>query len=300
MTNLPEIFAIVRQSYRGPCLQILRAHSVNNYGSRSHRHARDPFSEYTRPHNNLTNRVENVMDVNEFSEHRLQHSNMMDPSIHVFPILQPDGETTVMIKGWYLPYYFRIDGRRIPIMDFQMRAWIPGDYMPVAIHTDLNEFMMCMEDTQRERMREIQVREDENSIHYNHYNSSRMNYYNNDYIGAGMRRARPVTPPPRLVETVRLVEVPVERIVTQMKALPLPKDIGDILLENARKGKDSCPIAATPFAECETLCVSSCFHIFDKASLTRWQETHTTCPVCRCKIENVVCETRVDAAVSEV
>ncbi len=297
-THLPEIFAIVRQGYRNPSLQILRADVVNNYGSRMQR---DPFMQYTHPQDNLTNRVENLHDVGEIMDARLQHSSMMDPSIHAFPILQPDGETSVMIKGWYLPYYLRIHGRRIPVMDFQMRAWIPGDYIPVPLNTNLNDFMHRMEETQRDRMHEIQIREDEHSNTYNrYYDSPRMNQYSNDYVGAGVRRARPMTPPPRVVETIRVVEVPVERVVTQMKALPLPKDIGDILLANARSGKECCPIAAVPFAECESLCVSSCFHIFDKTSLTRWQEDHTTCPVCRCKIENVVYETRVDAAVSEV
>ena len=297
-THLPEVFAIVRQGYRGPCLQILRSELINEYGSHSRR--QDPFREYRRSHDNLTNRVDNVRQLNEFSELRLNYSTTTDPSVHTFPILQPDGETSVMINGWYLPYYFRVDGRRIPVMDFQMRAWIPGDYSPLPIHTNLNEFLQRMEGIQRDRMREIQMREDTRSNNYNHYyDSPIMNHYSDEYIGAGIRGIRAVTPPPRIVEVPveRVIERVVERVVTQTKALPLPKDIGEILLSNARRGQDSCPIAATPYAECESLCVSSCFHIFDKASLTRWQQDHTTCPVCRCKIENVVCETRVDAVV---
>ena len=176
--------------------------------------------------------------------------------------------------------------------------------MPVPINANLNEFMLCMEETQQDRMREIQIREDQNSVNYNHYygssdeNPGRLSRYLFHHM---RREVRPVNTPPRIIERLVEVERPVERVVIQTKALPLPKDIGDILLANARKGQECCPIAATPFAECETLCVSSCFHIFEKASLSRWQEDHTTCPVCRCKIENVVYETRVDAAtVSEV
>lgn len=120
------------------------------------------------------------------------------------------------------------------------------------------------------------------------------------YVGAGAgRRSRrgpspPPSPPPRIVETVRVVEVPVERVVVETRIAPIPKNVGEILLANARSGADSCPIAATPFSECTKLCVTSCFHIFDESNLNRWRQDHTSCPVCRCKIENVVSETRVD------
>jgi hypothetical protein len=81
--------------------------------------------------------------------------------------------------------------------------------------------------------------------------------------------------------------------VTQIRVQPLPKHVGEVLLSAARKGTDSCPIAALTFAECSSLAVSSCFHIFDKESLERWMTTSASCPVCRSKIENVVSETNV-------
>jgi hypothetical protein len=80
----------------------------------------------------------------------------------------------------------------------------------------------------------------------------------------------------------------VERIV--IKANTLPKAVGDILLASARKGEDTCPITSTPLASCEKLCVTSCFHVFDNESLLKWNETNDKCPVCRCKIENIVSE----------
>jgi hypothetical protein len=89
---------------------------------------------------------------------------------------------------------------------------------------------------------------------------------------------------------VRVVEVPVERVVVHQKILPLPKGVGDALIRDARASTESCPILQTPFSECRKLAVSSCFHIFDKESLATWQQAHTSCPVCRCKIENVVSE----------
>jgi SUMO ligase MMS21 Smc5/6 complex component len=62
------------------------------------------------------------------------------------------------------------------------------------------------------------------------------------------------------------------------------------LLQQARSGSESCPIAAQPYSECSTLTVTSCFHIFDKASLERWTQTHDTCPVCRVYLTNRVNE----------
>jgi hypothetical protein len=120
-----------------------------------------------------------------------------------------------------------------------------------------------------------------------------------EYIGARTRRyipqhERPPTPPPQPEIRIVQVEVPVERVVVQTRVAPLPKNVGEVLLSHARRGADSCPIAATPFSECTQLCVTSCFHVFDFESLTRWQSEHTSCPVCRCKIENVVSEARVD------
>jgi hypothetical protein len=81
-------------------------------------------------------------------------------------------------------------------------------------------------------------------------------------------------------------------VVVRTRVQLLPKAVGDVLLANARKGAETCPIAAIPFAECSKICVTSCFHIFDAVSLTRWCENHSNCPICRSKIENVVFEDR--------
>jgi hypothetical protein len=34
--------------------------------------------------------------------------------------------------------------------------------------------------------------------------------------------------------------------------------------------------------------VTSCFHVFDSEALNRWRQEHTSCPVCRTMITNVV------------
>lgn len=70
--------------------------------------------------------------------------------------------------------------------------------------------------------------------------------------------------------------------------LLLPKHIGDLILADARTGSQDCPIAAIPFSQCPQLSVTSCFHVFDRRSLGIWMEEHTSCPVCRTQIANVV------------
>lgn len=89
-----------------------------------------------------------------------------------------------------------------------------------------------------------------------------------------------IAPPPAPSQPAQIIRVP----------LALPSEIGRVLLSHARKTADSCPIAATPFTDCSRLCVSSCFHIFDAESLSTWQQTHNTCPVCRTQLTNVVTE----------
>lgn len=303
--ELPELFAIIRQAYRGPCLQILAAQLNDSHLPYSRQESRHPRGSFM---------VVSPSFAQEFEELNLQRMQSADTRISTYAIRQHNSNTVLEVKGWFLPYYFRFHGRTVPLMDFQYRAWIPGDYLQIPIRLDLNQFLHTVETIQHQRIHEIQAREDNMVPRIPFYERNYDRLYPaadydtsydddlNDYIGtprrlSSRRHSRldspPPPPPPRVVE--RIVEVPVERIVVQNRVLPLPKTVGELLLANARKGADACPIAATPFAECEKLCVSSCFHIFDATSLSRWQEMNTTCPVCRCKIENVVSETGTDA-----
>jgi SUMO ligase MMS21 Smc5/6 complex component len=37
----------------------------------------------------------------------------------------------------------------------------------------------------------------------------------------------------------------------------------------------------TPFQECHSTTVTSCFHIFETDAIQTWLRGHTTCPVCK-------------------
>jgi hypothetical protein len=82
--------------------------------------------------------------------------------------------------------------------------------------------------------------------------------------------------------------VPTHHVQIIKEPLTLPKHVGDLILADARRGNQDCPIAAVSFRECSELTVTSCFHVFDCRSLGVWLEEHNTCPVCRTRIVNVI------------
>lgn len=301
--NFPHIFAVIRgQAIQGPCIQILQSEERNGYSF-----------------------IQNLRRPDEFFEAELRRvqTYQLDPTIYTVRYKTDQyNREAAEVKFWSLPFYYRIRNERIPLIEFQYRSWIPDDYIQIPIRSNSNEVLHICERIEMERLFEIRREEDRNRDIYRppilwggeddwDDRASSQNYRDLIGAGAGTRRSRyrtpsprrdsyyppariPYTPPPPPPEPeVRII--PVERIVTQIRTQPIPKHIGEILLANARRGADSCPIAALTFSECDKICVSSCFHIFDKESLERWMTTSTSCPVCRSKIENVVSEGSVDA-----
>lgn len=284
--QFPELFAILRDGFHNPCLQLLRSHEQ--------RSRRDCYE------------IVNVANTRDYDGNLIQVplSGIRDREVRTLHYVNPETGEESEVYYWFTSFVIEYDDRQvIPLLEFQYRSWLPTGYNPLPIRTNIHELYSVLSSIQQERLSMIRQREDTEAMrdaepYYSprNYDSPRlplwMRNWDNDRRRS-LRTPSPVRPPtPRVVETVRLVEVPVERVVVQHRVLPLPKEVGNILLLHARKGPDACPIAATPFSECESLCVSSCFHIFDTASLSRWRESHTSCPVCRSKIENVVVEER--------
>lgn len=285
---LPRTFAILRtNAYRGPQMQILRAerHRLQDY--------------YL---------IENVEEnISSSLDARLHISNIplraLDETIYTVKLRNPDTHAIVEVKYWYLP--FTIRSLSIPFLEFQYRSWVPRIDHPVPFHTDIHitEMLRVMDRIQEQRLERIRTMEDRgiqerHYFAYHHPLDGSDDYddrrsLEGDFVGVNRYRIRrPPTPPPqpeiRIVEVQ--VEVPVERIIVRTVQKPLPRGVGDILLANARNSADTCPITALPFKDCLKLSITSCFHVFDLESLTKWQEDHNTCPVCRAKIENVVSE----------
>jgi hypothetical protein len=302
--SFPHTFAVLRaQAIRGPCIQFLSSEETRNYSFIKNLQYPDVF------------RDEELLQMNSYQ---------LDPTIYTLRYkTEAHQREANEVKFWTLPFYFRIRGERIPLLEFQYRSWLPDDYVAIPIRGNSSEILRSAERIEHERLSEIRREEDRSRDPFlqpygmngsDDWDDRESLWDRGEFIGVGptSRRSRyrtpsprrtsyypppPLTPPPPPEPEVRLV--PVERIVTQVqvqiRGQPIPKHIGEILLANARTGTDSCPIAALTFAECEKLAVSSCFHIFEKESLERWMTTSASCPVCRSKIENVVSEPSVDA-----
>lgn len=68
----------------------------------------------------------------------------------------------------------------------------------------------------------------------------------------------------------------------------LPKHVKAILIECSIKQKDTCPISGE-YIMTETATVTSCGHVFERSSISRWlsnSESNSLCPICkqRCAI----------------
>ena len=64
---------------------------------------------------------------------------------------------------------------------------------------------------------------------------------------------------------------------------PLPKRIAWLIAEDSSKAQDTCPIS-TEVISPVTAAVTTCYHVFDHASIVQWftmNPVNTKCPVCR-------------------
>ena len=62
--------------------------------------------------------------------------------------------------------------------------------------------------------------------------------------------------------------------------VPIPQRIALLIAEDAVKGGEICPISLNPIT-IENSSVTSCFHIFEKASAKIWFDSHNICPICK-------------------
>jgi len=97
-----------------------------------------------------------------------------------------------------------------------------------------------------------------------HFSRTRRNS-NHRHIGAGAVEVDEVRPPQ---------PAPVQRPMG-LQAFTI-----QALISHAVKENMTCPISMNPIEQ-RTACVISCQHIFDRASIQRWLQDNTTCPVCR-------------------
>lgn len=163
---------------------------------------------------------------------------------------------------WKMPLYYSMNDIKIPVIEFQYKAWLPN-----------SEIIMT------HQLLRIEV----HSI----YRSVNSEMFNQILLRNSSRPPRVSTPPIR-PGTVQRVSQPIRN--STVRPLVLPQTVGQIILHNARLGSEECPITSTRYSEIAHLSVTSCFHVFETDSIEQWRETHSTCPVCRTEIINLVSE----------
>lgn len=78
-----------------------------------------------------------------------------------------------------------------------------------------------------------------------------------------------------------------ERPQPQPPVDPPPRFVARLVKEAAIKEGQSCPISMIPIEDKTEFAMTSCFHLFDPASLDTWRLRKDTCPVCKKKITSI-------------
>ena len=274
MSAFPEKFAVIRtQSSRGPYYQFLQ----------SSKH----LSGYR------------VFTADWSSEIRSIDHYMMHPPAprrKTLRVWNDDATRLSSIHYMILPLEVYKRDRYYPVVLFDHNAWLPRPEHRVLLEPwSLRENIMNTVNTYSHMLSTL---EDDDEIE--NYNFSNL-------------ISRPSTPPRRsssrpsstdshrsLVtvvptadsQSIRSVSPPAlqavrtSRVTTE--ALPIPQFVGNLLIQNARSGRESCPISTAPYTEIRSLSATSCFHVFETESIERWLVDNTTCPVCRIHVRNIV------------
>ena len=234
------------------------------------------------------------------------HSGILpfqENAVRFVRIQLPNGAVRQVVF-WFIPVMVNTGVEdRIPVIDFNFKAWLPRPSRRIRAE-DTNEIHQIFESLER-RYSSLS-----GSISYIPDNDDRI----------PSQPVRPPTPPRRrsresfseatesdddtqsiltvyptvenrlLGSPLRLDFPPLPASPTEEQRIPLPipEHVGSLLIHHARGTEETCPITAIPFKEISCLAVTSCFHVFDHLALNRWRQEHTSCPVCRTMITNVV------------
>ena len=308
--EFPQTFAVVKAQANPRSFQILMSSSQYNQ--------EEGHDVYT---------LENASWARDLERTRYEEDlfTELDPCVYTFCYYSSSHSMRIRkFKYWYTPYSFTRNGQRIPILEFQYKSWLPSGGIRIPIAYNETHFMDTLNTINQERCADIHNAEQGNLVtppprtrqNRSPPPISRQSPHFPESVEQTRRRLNmlddyhPQPPPPQQPLPPSLLELlseessfaiplPVAFQVTNtappggeappsQQVLPLPKHVGDLLIHHSRLGTESCPILATPFSECDTLTVTSCFHVFDSQSLGRWRTDHSTCPVCRTPITNVV------------
>jgi hypothetical protein len=190
-----------------------------------------------------------IQSVNYFPSERVSLSHTQDISSNELfhcPLIEEN--------YWYLPYQIE----NIPIIDFQYLSWIPSYYKPISIIN--NSEMIFNEFFEIRHLNLIPLPRSKTPPRPQSYDT--------------------YSPPPIPSRSQTILHNPPKPIRIK-EGCPLPAHVIEALLRDAKVGKECCPISMTSYSECNSLTITSCFHIFETKSIEEWFKTKRNCPICR-------------------
>jgi hypothetical protein len=285
MSDLPKYFAILRrQSTRGPFWQLFES---------------------------IYHRSERAYEVKtpewEPSIHHVTDSGVLPivhDRVHFAHVKLPNGNIRQVVY-WFVPVTLDI-GREetVPLLDFSFKAWLPTPTHRIRLES-ANDILHILDSLQERWSHVAQgtsyiLDEDEvpsSSIPYRPPTPPRQSsrastpeQVDSDDDTQSIMTVYPAFTVPLAGSPNRLVfpPLPPSPMEDSSTPLPIPELVGTLLIRHAQASDGSCPISAVPYSEIHSLTATSCFHVFDTASLEQWRREHNSCPVCRNRIVNVV------------
>ena len=277
MTAFPQAFAVLRTlSYRGSYWQIIE---VNSHTYNEINHIYYDF--------NLEGRFRNTRQVDEV---------IFLPRLPIYPkkaTFRLDVDDIRELTYYTVPMQLRIFDETIPVLNFELKAWLPRPEfrIPVENSEDVyNAFHRSLQDyrvSRRQQSPSQQRSQVARQIDFRpptpplpgHQSPASVRSDNSDisiYASPEMRFEFPTLPASPSSSPVA------------SRPLPIPELVGHLLIENAIRGEDSCPITAVPYREIQRISATSCFHVFETEAIQTWLREHSQCPVCRNSINNMI------------
>lgn len=278
MRKLPNTFAVIRtQSTRGPFYQLFQS-----------RYPTDSVCKVERMQGE--EQVRSIGDTHFIRDDAAIYSSLF----------QLQNGSQQYYSYWFLPVVVAVNASLIPVLNFSFKAWLPSPTHRIPIDTQ-NRVLEIYDQCERRwaGVEHQRNSEDLNTYFPNlsmrpptpprrrHSEDSLSTVSDGDEVGSVMTVYPGSHPPGGEFNT--LPALPASPAPTQsLHPLYLPERVGHLLIDNAFKGDDSCPITAIPFSELPSITVTSCFHVFESDAIRTWMQDSSQCPVCRCSVTNMV------------
>jgi hypothetical protein len=200
---------------------------------------------------------------------------------------------------WFVPVILDTGlNNAVPLLDFSFKAWLPrpSRRIHVAYSNEIPQTMDMLQSRYSSLTSSISYIPDESEMPEvpvrpptpPRSRSSTPQQAESDDETQSVMTVYPQEPwlgSPRRLDFPPLPATPINE---DRLPLQIPHHVGNLLIDDARRSSDTCPISAIAFSEIPRLAVTSCFHVFDCEALNQWRHEHNSCPVCRTPIINVV------------